>query len=379
MASTWLPFATRRPGPAWKVGYGTLKATALSEKEGEVKHSMEGTLAGALGVLDGSSQASWHLSIPKSGPPLQHYPLEALTWHAGVKGDRRQDTSLIGNLTLIGEEHEDYPTNALNANQIGWAIKISEEIRRRCPRVAARPPTLRVNLWEHNWLSATSCPSGLIPWAVIIAGLEDDEMKLLRAGPSGKVYTVGAGGKRHIGPTEWAAWKAMGYTLHRVADADIAKIPDLHTLVQKTPFKPTGYKTYPLRAWIESYHKHRLNAAGAGQTHVPVSKHMADAAEHGIKAIARPKGTSNAAQIELLVGGFRIHVTNLHTYNLLRKKLHIAVGVERIPLADPIWKLPLVTAANMKAMLAGTGSGGMTEAQVRAIAIAEDSKLKVTK
>lgn len=177
MTETWLSFATRRPGPPQKVGYGSLLATPLAEKEGEVKHSMEGTLAGALGVLDNLNiNSSWPLSVPKVGPPLQHYPLEALTWHAGVKGDRRQDTSLIGNLTLIGEEHEDYPTNALNANQIHWSTEISKEVRRLCPLMAARPPTLRVNLWEHNWLSATSCPSGLIPWATIIEGLEEDDM-----------------------------------------------------------------------------------------------------------------------------------------------------------------------------------------------------------
>lgn len=143
-------------------------------KEGEVKHSMEGRLAGALAVLDGPRQASWTFSLPNSGPPLQHYPLEVITWHAGLAGDRRTDTSLLGNLTLIGEEHEDWPDNKLTPNQIHWTTEISKFVRANCPVVGAAPPTLRRNLWEHRWLSATSCPSGLIPWTTIIEGLEDD-------------------------------------------------------------------------------------------------------------------------------------------------------------------------------------------------------------
>jgi N-acetyl-anhydromuramyl-L-alanine amidase AmpD len=133
---------------------------------------MEGTIGGALSVLQNVNwQASWHFSIPKTGPPLQHYPLEAITWHAGLPGDRKTDTSLVGNLTLVGIEHEDYPDNMLNENQIHWTAEISKEIRRLCPHVGASPPTRRLNLWEHRELSATSCPSGLIPWANILEEL----------------------------------------------------------------------------------------------------------------------------------------------------------------------------------------------------------------
>ena len=36
---------------------------------------------------------------------------------------------------------------------------------------------MRVNLWEHNWLTQTSCPSGRIPWDRLIADLQGgDEM-----------------------------------------------------------------------------------------------------------------------------------------------------------------------------------------------------------
>lgn len=175
MTVTWLPFAVRRPGPVQKQGYPHVLGRSLDQIEGEVKHSTEGPLAAALGELDKlTRQASWTFTLPKEDPPLQHYPLEAITWHSGLPGDRKADTSLIGNLTLVGLEHVDYPDNKLSANQVHWTTEITKAIRRLCPRVAANPPTLRVNLWEHNWLSPTSCPSGLIPWQRIIEGLEDD-------------------------------------------------------------------------------------------------------------------------------------------------------------------------------------------------------------
>ena len=187
MTDTWLPFCIKRPGPLNKRGYDGIPTRTLAEVEGEVKHSMEGYMAGAEGRLmapltsDPYTQASWHISVPKLGPPVQYYPLEATCWHAGLPGDRRFDTSLVGNLTLIGEEHEDAPTNVLNADQIHWSSEISKAVRSLCPRVAAKPPALGVNLWEHRMLSATSCPSGLIPWPTILAALKEEEMALTQA------------------------------------------------------------------------------------------------------------------------------------------------------------------------------------------------------
>ena len=183
MSDGWLDFCIRLDGPKEKQGYPGVPYGPLEEKEGEVDHSTEGPLSAALGELNKlERQASWHFTVPKAGPPLQHYPLEAITWHAGLPGDRRQDTSLIGNLTLIGVEHVDWPDDVLNANQLYWSAELTKAFRRLCPRIAARPPALRVNLWEHNWLSATSCPSGLIPWAKKLALLqEEDDMGMTPA------------------------------------------------------------------------------------------------------------------------------------------------------------------------------------------------------
>ena len=179
MSETWFPWCIRQDGPSDKRGYGGVPTRQLSEIEGEVKHSTEGSFAAALGELfKPTREASWHFTLPKDGPPRQHYPLEAITWHCGQAGDRRTDTSLVGNITLVGIEHEDYPDNQLSGNQIKNTVRLTQDIRAHCPHVAANPPALRVNLWEHGWLSATACPSGLIPWAEIIAELKEDDMPL---------------------------------------------------------------------------------------------------------------------------------------------------------------------------------------------------------
>ena len=182
---TWLSFCARRPGPEWKTGYGTGDRT-LGQIEGVVDHSMEGSLAAAYSVLDGSAQASWTFSLPKVGEPIQHYPLEKIPWHAGIMGDRWQDTSLIGNLTLVGKEHEGVAGEAWTENQTYWSVRIDVVLRRLCPSFGANPPTLRLNMWEHRWLSATACPSGRNPWGekfVLINQLEkppiSKEVKML--------------------------------------------------------------------------------------------------------------------------------------------------------------------------------------------------------
>ncbi len=160
---TWLSFCARRPGPEWKQGYGT-GDRILAQIEGVVDHSEEGTQAGAYSVLDGPRQSSWTFSLPKLGEPVQHYGLEKITWHAGLPGDRKQDTSLIGNLTLVGKEHEGVKGEPWTENQVYWSARIDVALRQLCPAFGAESPTLRLNQWEHNWLSATSCPSGRNPW-----------------------------------------------------------------------------------------------------------------------------------------------------------------------------------------------------------------------
>ena len=92
MPSTWLQWCTRRPGPSWKGGYTNVPALGtLDEKEGEVKHSAEGTLVSLFHELDRPDRtASWTFSLAQDGLVYQHYPLEWRAWHAGVAGQTTQ-------------------------------------------------------------------------------------------------------------------------------------------------------------------------------------------------------------------------------------------------------------------------------------------------
>lgn len=167
----WLPFCTRRPGPDWKQGYPGIPRRSLDQIEGEAKHSAEGGRLAMHGVLDSERTASWTFSIFKTGAPEQHYPLESVPWTNG---------SPLANLKFIGEEHEGVAGEELNGNQILWTAQITGSVRELCPKID-QPPTLRLNLWEHNWLTIfgadpTACPSGRIPWAKVIAALQEDEM-----------------------------------------------------------------------------------------------------------------------------------------------------------------------------------------------------------
>ena len=219
---TWLSFCARRPGPEWKTGYGTGDRT-LKQIEGVVDHSMEGSLAGAYSVLDSPTQSSWTFSIPKVGEPIQHFELTKIPWHAGLPGDRRHDTSLIGNLTLIGKEHEGKVGEPWTENQTYWSAKIDVACRALCPAFGANPPTFRLNMWEHNWLSATSCPSGRNPW--------DEKFKLIN---------------------EWE---------EKMTDAEFAKLArTVRIEAQDAQGNPTsGART--LAEWMEVIRLHGVDAA----------------------------------------------------------------------------------------------------------------------
>lgn len=170
MSETYLPFCIRQDGPKNKRGYFSIgKTRGLELVEGEVKHSAEGYKQIMLDIIhDASLEKSWPLSIFKVGPPYQHYALEDVCWISDGP---------TNNLKYIGMEHEGRVGEPLTANQITWTTRISQAIRELCPKVAANPPTRRVNLWEHRELPGTStaCPSGRIPWDAIIAALQTED------------------------------------------------------------------------------------------------------------------------------------------------------------------------------------------------------------
>jgi len=114
---------------------------SLNAVEGEVKHSMEGEWPGVIDAVieNPDRQASWHFTILRDGKLYQHYEIEDICWHCGQPGDERRDTSLIGNITLVGEEHEGFAGEALTLAQIATTTQLTADIRRLCG--ITDPPT----------------------------------------------------------------------------------------------------------------------------------------------------------------------------------------------------------------------------------------------
>ena len=171
MTETWIPGATRILGPGWKQGYWGIPSRSLAQIEAEIKHSVEGTWQGALNVLNGGVTVSWTFLVPRA--PIgavryaQHYPLESITYHAGVRGDMETVTDLIGNLTMVGIEHAGRAGQPLTQHQLDVTVEISQFLRDHTG-AGNKPPALRVNLYEHKWVRATACPSDRVQWPYII-------------------------------------------------------------------------------------------------------------------------------------------------------------------------------------------------------------------
>jgi len=178
--SEWAPFAVRRDGPAWKVGYSFIGEAG--PKRGQVNHSAEGYWAGLYSALDGPLQKSWQLTVGYDRVE-QHYPISAHCWHAGDVDD---DGAVAANLDFIGVEFLGMAGEGLSPYQVDMAVRIPQW----CAEQEGRSIFRRFDGWdpdepglwllaEHNEVSdvPTACPSGRIPWAQIMRRVkEDDDM-----------------------------------------------------------------------------------------------------------------------------------------------------------------------------------------------------------
>jgi N-acetyl-anhydromuramyl-L-alanine amidase AmpD len=150
------PPAIQRPGPAAKIGYPGATRNAAA---GIVCHSMVGSAAGAMAVLDDPARrASWHFSVLRDGAVLQHFDSHAVAWHCG---------SREWNARTIGIEHEGGfepadepltpPQRASSVALVRWLAAQHGFALRRGD-----------GLWEHREVAPasdpTACPSGRIPW-----------------------------------------------------------------------------------------------------------------------------------------------------------------------------------------------------------------------
>ena len=133
--------------------------------QGLVIHSAEGSLAGMFSVLDGSRQASWHLSVAQDGRRYQHVDTGRIAWTNG---------SQLANEKFWGIECEG--RGPLTEPQYQSLVGV---VRWLWDAHGLARYERQQTLWEHNEMTRfgaapTACPSGRIPWTRLIADLEDD-------------------------------------------------------------------------------------------------------------------------------------------------------------------------------------------------------------
>ena len=154
----------RYPNAIWrespKHGY---PSTDMHANEGVVIHSAEGSLAAALGVIDGPREASWHFFVCKDGKVYQHIDTSQIAWTNG---------SFESNRRFWGIENEGVKGEALTEPQFA---ALRDLVRWLFPGPYIRGKTM----WEHREMTAygstpTACPSGRIPWVALIAAMEED-------------------------------------------------------------------------------------------------------------------------------------------------------------------------------------------------------------
>ena len=170
MSELWFPGAEKLPGPARKTS-GT-----SWPKQGLVIHSMEGGWPGSKRVLMGRDGGSWHWSNLKDGRLYQHFPLQAISWHA--RG---------GNTRYGGMECEGKDGEKLTDRQIDNCVAVTRWMKHVCgwgDLNRARPDG---NMVEHQEVGieagyVTACPSGhRIPWIKIMVRAEkEDKVELLK-------------------------------------------------------------------------------------------------------------------------------------------------------------------------------------------------------
>lgn len=166
-ADQWFPKAVREPGHPQAHGYAGEQEPG--HKAGAVYHSAEGSIATMRSILASYGEPSWTFSNPKVGRLIQAYPVGYHTWANG---------SLSANVRYVSCESEGVAGDGLTPSQVQNLIDLTCWLKRRFGWTGL---ARRVELWEHNELAQTACPSGRIPWDKIVAGAreEDDEVTAL--------------------------------------------------------------------------------------------------------------------------------------------------------------------------------------------------------
>jgi hypothetical protein len=171
-AAGWFDWAERDPGPEWKVNGG------MNGGKGMVPHSAEGYWPHLRDELwKPARRASWGASNLKNGRFIQHYPVFACTWTSGAG---------YPNNNFFAFENEGVAGEALTPQQTTNIIRCGKDLMARYHWIPTRPinsADKSASLYEHNecvrWgADPTACPSGRIPWGLIVPALKEVDMPL---------------------------------------------------------------------------------------------------------------------------------------------------------------------------------------------------------
>lgn len=150
---------------------------------GMVPHSAEGNFPTLSylhdflwqrGTAPPGQRASWGATLLKDGRSVQHYSVWAQTWTSGAPHPNNNFFAFECE-GKVGQELT--PVQTSNIIRIGRDLMALQGWK---PRRPANSADKQASLYEHNectrWGAlATACPSGRIPWDIIVPALKGDE------------------------------------------------------------------------------------------------------------------------------------------------------------------------------------------------------------
>jgi hypothetical protein len=165
----WFDWMIHDPGPSWKRNGGR------NGGKGKIPHSAEGFWPYLQELLwKPERRASWGASNLRDGRCFQHYSVWDQTWTSGAA---------YPNNNFFAFENEGVAGQPLTPAQTNNIIRIGRELialQHWKPRRPWGPQDTVASLYEHRECGRfgsepTACPSGRIPWAVIVPALEEGE------------------------------------------------------------------------------------------------------------------------------------------------------------------------------------------------------------
>lgn len=197
-------WAIRDPGPVGSVNGGR------NGGKGIIPHSAEGHFASLEALHDfhyaratapPGLRASWAATNLVDGRFVQHYSVWAQTWTSG---------SRYPNDNFFAFENEGIAGEPLTDAQVANIIRVGRELMALqgwTPRRPTDSSDKAASLYEHTEAvrfgsASTACPSGRIPWDVIVPALkQEDDMaaiQLIWNPDFGRLYVLGQGDPRWV-------------------------------------------------------------------------------------------------------------------------------------------------------------------------------------